>query len=112
MRIPILYTPHFKRDVRNLVKKYPQLQKDITPILEKLAMGELVGDCLQHINYTVYKVRIKNSNNHKGKSAGYRIIYYAVQYEKIVLLSIYSKSAQSDIDNKTICKIIEEWHKE
>jgi mRNA-degrading endonuclease RelE of RelBE toxin-antitoxin system len=71
-----------------------------------------LGDCLQHIGYTVYKVRFKNSNNNKGKSAGYRMIYYAVQYEKIVLLSLYSKSEQNDIDAHTICKIIDEWHRE
>ncbi len=108
MSFAIFYASEFKRNVRKLLKKYPRLPQDIDGFIQLLHSGELIGDLLQHIGYSVYKVRVNN----KGKSAGYRMIYYAVQHEKIVLLTLYSKSEQSDIDAKTICKIIDEWHEE
>jgi mRNA-degrading endonuclease RelE of RelBE toxin-antitoxin system len=112
MSITVYYTAYFKRDIRNLAKKYPHLQRDIKPVITQLEAGELLGDVIQHIGYSVYKVRVKNSDNNKGKSAGYRMIYYAKQQDSIILLSLYSKSEQADISTLEIQAIIEKWHQE
>ncbi len=112
MSITVYYTAYFKRVIRNLAKKYPHLQKDIKPVITQLESGELLGDVIQHIGYTVYKVRVKNSDNNKGKSAGYRMIYYVKQQDSIILLSLYSKSEQADISTAEIQAIIEKWHQE
>ena len=112
MSVAVYYTPYFKRVVRNLAKKYPHLQKDIKPVIQQLQDGELSGDLIQHIGYSVYKVRIKNSDNNKGKSAGYRMIYYVKQQDSIILLTLYSKSEQADISAQEIQAIIEKWHQE
>ncbi len=57
-----------------------------------------------------YKIRIKNSDNNKGKSAGYRIITYVIDEEyKIYLVTIYSKSEQEsiiDIELKTLIGVL------
>lgn len=58
--------------------------------------------------YQVYKVRVKNSNIQKGKSAGYRVIYYLQTATNIILLTVYSKSDQEDIGVATIRGIIEQ----
>lgn len=58
------------------------------------------------IKNNIYKVRIKNSNKNRGKSAGYRIYYY-VKIEKIVyFLTIYDKSETSMIDENILSEII------
>jgi mRNA-degrading endonuclease RelE of RelBE toxin-antitoxin system len=95
-----------------LVKKYPHLKQDINPVLVQLQQGELLGDLIQHICYSVYKVRVKNSDNNKGKSAGYRMIYYVKQQDNIVLLSLYVKSEQGDISAADIQAIIDKWQQE
>ena len=51
-------------------------------------------------------MRLKNSDSQKGKSGGYRLIYWIVSPEVIVLLDIYSKSDQSDIEVDEIRQII------
>ena len=51
-------------------------------------------------------MRLKNSDSQKGKSGGYRLIYWIVSPEVIVLLDIYSKSDQSDIEVDGIRQII------
>jgi mRNA-degrading endonuclease RelE of RelBE toxin-antitoxin system len=51
---------------------------------------------------------VKNSNIQKGKSAGYRVIYYLQNATNIILLTVYSKSDQEDIGIATIQGIIEQ----
>ena len=45
----------------------------------------------------------------KGKSGGYRLIYWLPSDESIVLLDIYSKSDQPDIDISEVRRIVEEF---
>lgn len=74
--VEIRLTPEFQRKLRTLVKKYRQVQADILSILEQLQLGEFLGDQIPGIGSLVMKVRLKNSNIQKGKSGGYRLIYW------------------------------------
>ena len=38
----------------------------------------------------------------KGKSGGYRVIYYLKTDDRIILATIYSKSDRSDVDAEVI----------
>jgi hypothetical protein len=51
-------------------------------------------------------VRVANSSAARGKSGGYRIIYYVALPTKIVLLTIYAKSEQENIATKEIERIV------
>lgn len=50
---------------------------------------------------------MKNSDAQRGKSGGYRVIYYLKIAENIILITIYSKSDQGDISKKIVQQIIE-----
>ena len=104
--INIEFTPEFKRNVRSLSKKYRHIRSDIQPLIERLAQGEIVGDQIPGLKYSVFKVRILNCDIQKGKSAGYRLIYYLKSSKDIILITIYSKSDQSDISAAKIRSII------
>jgi mRNA-degrading endonuclease RelE of RelBE toxin-antitoxin system len=54
----------------------------------------------------ILKVRVKNSNIQKGKSAGYRMIYRVESPSIVLLLTIYSKSDRADISPNEIRNII------
>ena len=105
--IKIRVTREFQRKVRSLTKKYRRIQSDLQPVLDKLSKGDILGDRIQGTNAIVYKLRIKNSDIQKGKSGGYRLIYWFQLSDSIVLLDIYSKSAQDNIAVSTIQRIIE-----
>jgi mRNA-degrading endonuclease RelE of RelBE toxin-antitoxin system len=109
MTVTIAYTGEFKRNLRQLLKKYPQIRNDIEPVLQTLQQDELLGDRIQQNSYCVYKVRVKNLTAQTGKSGGYRIIYYLQTQTEIVLLTIYSKSEQSDISSAEIKRIIKQF---
>ena len=96
----------FRQNLKTLVKKNPNVQKDVQPFIEQLEKGEILGDRIAGIGYEVFKLRIRNSNARKGKSGGYRVIYYVKTEDLIILLSIYSKSEQVDIAANEIRSII------
>jgi hypothetical protein len=54
-------------------------------------------------------LRIRNSDIQKGKSGGYRLIYYVKILTGIILLTIYTKSEQVDITVEDIQSIIKKY---
>jgi mRNA-degrading endonuclease RelE of RelBE toxin-antitoxin system len=107
--IQIEISSTFKRNLRNLAKKYRSIRKDIQPVIEQLEQGEQPGDQISGVGYAVFKVRVRNSDNQKGKSGGYRLIYYLETTTGIILLTIYSKSEQVDIEADELRKIITDY---
>lgn len=89
-------------NLRQLAKRYRNIRVDVEALTERLLSGETPGDQITGTGYTLYKVRLKNSDNNKGKSAGYRVVYYLQTAKKLTLITIYSKSDQSDINNETL----------
>jgi mRNA-degrading endonuclease RelE of RelBE toxin-antitoxin system len=104
----IVYTPEFKRNLRQLARKYRPTKSDMQPIIEDLIQGRTPGDQIQGIRYEVFKVRAKNSDAAKGKSGGYRIVYHRPSSGPIVLITIYSKTEQSDITPAEMKRVISE----
>jgi mRNA-degrading endonuclease RelE of RelBE toxin-antitoxin system len=98
----------FTRNLRTLAKKYRSIYQDVQPIIEELQNGNIIGDQISNIGYSVFKVRIRNTDIQKGKSGGYRLIYYLQTTTGIILLTIYLKSEQADIDADEIRAIIEQ----
>jgi mRNA-degrading endonuclease RelE of RelBE toxin-antitoxin system len=104
--LPVAYTPEFKRNLRQLAKKYRHIRKDVQPTIDQLASGAKPGDQVTGVQHEVYKVRVGNSDARKGKSGGYRLIYHVKEMEAVVLITIYSKSNQADVSAAEIRRII------
>ena len=102
------FTPEFKRNIRQLAKKYLQLQADVQPVIAQLEAGQTPGTQIPKTGYTVFKVRIKNSDIQKGKRSGYRMIYYLKTPKTVLLITIYSKAEQEDVSAEQIRRIIRE----
>jgi mRNA-degrading endonuclease RelE of RelBE toxin-antitoxin system len=95
--IQVLATPDFQAQLRQLSKRYRSLRTDLQVLLDELQSGNCPGDQVSGTTYTVFKVRIKNSDIQKGKSAGYRVIYQRRDNAFILLVAIYSKSNESNL---------------
>ncbi len=102
------YGSAFKRQLKRLSRRYRRIKSDITPILTALQSGETPGDQITGVGYTLYKVRAPNSDSQKGKSGGYRVIYYLKTATKCTLVTIYSKSDQADIAADALVQLMEE----
>jgi mRNA-degrading endonuclease RelE of RelBE toxin-antitoxin system len=111
-QVKIALTPRFHKDLRELAKRYRSIRTDLQPLIEQLQAGEIPGDRITGIKYQIFKVRLKNSNIQKGKSGGYRVIYYLKTDEGIILATIYAKSDISDVSNETIIDVIAQYEQE
>ncbi|MEB3289230.1 MAG: type II toxin-antitoxin system RelE/ParE family toxin [Leptolyngbya sp.] len=100
--VEVALTPRFKKDLRTLVKRYRRIRSDLQPLIQQLEAGELPGDQIPGMQLTLFKVRLRNSDIQKGKSGGYRVIYYVQTQTQIILVTMYSKSDQADVDMNTI----------
>jgi mRNA-degrading endonuclease RelE of RelBE toxin-antitoxin system len=104
------FTPEFKRNLRVPAKKYRSIRSDVEPVIEKIQKGDFVGDQIPKTgDHTVFKVRVRNRDIRKGKSAGYRLIYYVETEKKMTLITIYSKTEQSDITPEQIRRILKNY---
>ena len=106
-QIQLLFSDEFKTRLRTLIKRYRSIRTDLQPLLNELQSGNFIGDQIPGTGYTVFKVRLKNSDIQKGKSGGYRVIYQLRGDTYILLVVIYSKSDQDDIPANQIRDIID-----
>lgn len=100
MSFKLIPTPPFERELKQLLKKYPSLKKDIAVLGEQLIKEPRLGTALGN---DCYKIRMAITSKGKGKSGGARVITYIQITEKnIFLLSIYDKSENENITDKEL----------
>lgn len=109
--IEINFTPRFQRDIRELAKRYRSLKTDIQSLIEQLQAGQTPGDRITGSQYAIFKVRVRNSNLQRGKSGGYRVIYYVKTPTSVILATIYAKSDTADVSNAVIEAAIEQYER-
>ncbi|QLE54278.1 type II toxin-antitoxin system RelE/ParE family toxin [Nostoc sp. TCL26-01] len=110
--VSIRFSDEFESELYRLSKRFRKIRSDVQPMIEQLQQGNIVGDRIAGMGeeYIVYKVRVRNSNIQKGKSAGYRLIYQLESSTSILLLTIYAKSDQEDIDVMEIRDILADFY--
>lgn len=106
--VSISFTLEFKRNLRILARKYRSIRSDVQPLIDQLQTGALPGDQVPGTKLALFKVRLKNSDSQKGKRSGYRCIYYLQTSDNIILITIYSKSEQSDVSTARIHAVLQE----
>lgn len=105
-QLEVLFSDEFKERLRSLSKRYRHIQSDLQPLIDNLQSNTFIGDQIPGTGYTVFKIRLKNTDIQKGKSAGYRVIYQIKDSTCVLLVTIYSKSEQSTIAVDKIQEII------
>ena len=109
--VQVEFTPEFKRSLRALAKKYRHIRSDVSAVIDRLQAGEVIGDQVPRTHYTIFKVRVRNSDIQKGKRSGYRLIYHLRAPTNIILVTVYSKLDQADISTEQIRRILIEFDK-
>lgn len=68
--IDVQFTPEFKRNLRTLAKKYRHIRDDVDPVIKALQAGEILGDQIPGVGYTLFKVRVPNQDRPKANVVG------------------------------------------
>lgn len=96
--MPILFSDHFKRQLKKLKKKYPQVKDDLLQILDFFDLDHEIS-----IGRSIYKIRIPSSDMKKGKSGGFRSYIYLYAKKSLLLpLCIYPKSETESITDREL----------
>ena len=97
----ILFTAEFKRKVKPLAKKYHTLRASIDQLGEYLIKDPFLGESY---GSNIYKIRLADESKGKGKSGGFRIMYYLATKNEasidILLMTIFDKSELDTIKKK------------
>lgn len=102
------YSAEVKKNLSQLARRYRRIRQDVEPVIDMLIAGQAPGDQVPGVGYPTYKVRIKNRDAGRGKSGGYRLLYYFRTAERILLVTIYSKSDAEDVPADVLRHLIEE----
>ncbi len=97
-----------ERELKRLKRKYPSVTTEVRKLVIQLENDERPGDQIPGVGYDVFKVRLANPSANRGKSGGFRVVYYLKLENYILLLTIYSKTEQEDISSEHLRELIED----
>lgn len=109
MSYEVAFSRVFKKNIKDFKKQFAKVADDVTGIIKSLQDFPYQGDAVPG-GKGVRKIRVNNSNMNKGKSGGYRVLYYVVGQEPKTLyfLMIYAKNEQEDVPVNKILAILKE----
>jgi hypothetical protein len=103
MKLKLIITPEFGKAVKNLLKRYRLILKDLAVFEQELLSGKVKA---VELGKNCYKARLQNSSIPTGKSGGFRIIYFYKKETTAYLLSIYSKTDLENIEEPKLIDIL------
>ena len=104
----IEYADSFLKEAKQLSKKFKLLKSDLKQAVEEI---ETKNDFGVYLGFNIFKKRVKNSSIPTGKSGGFRVIIYQQIENKIVLISIYSKTEKENLSDEELSEIIKQYMK-
>ena len=108
MPTTVRYHPRFDKKLESLERKYPRTTDEVLGLVDQLELDQRPGQRVPGVGYAIYKVRLPNRAARRGKSGGFRVIYYAQFSNRVTLLTIYSKTDDTDISDREIQALAQE----
>lgn len=102
----IEYSDSFLKEAKKLSKKYKLLKSDLKQAVEEIQSNNDLG---VYLGFNIFKKRVKNSSIPTGKSGGFRVIIYQQIKNKIVLISIYSKTEKENLRDEELSEILKQY---
>lgn len=103
MELKVVLTNRFKKSLSLYSKEFPNIIKDLKNEFLNKDFNQVFENnyFISNTNTArIIKLRIKNSSAKKGKSGGFRMIYYINNKTKeLVFMEIYSKIGKNKINN-------------
>ncbi len=106
MNYNVIALPKFRKELKQLAKKYASLKNEIAILFDNLEKDPIQGN---PIGQNCYKIRLAIASKGRGKSGGARIITNIVVTDNTVyLLSIYDKSDKETLTDKELRELLNE----
>ncbi len=96
-------TVTFQKSIKILKKKFRSVKDDLYSVIRTLEKDPTIGDPIPGWNKEIWKIRAASSDIKRGKSGGFRLIYFWKAGEfKIYLLTAYFKGEKTKIAKREI----------
>lgn len=93
-----LLLPHFKKQLKRLLKKYPRLQNSLIETLETFQKQNEV-----HLGRNIYKVRLQSKDISRGKNKSFRLIVLLIEIEGLLVpVTVYFKGDKANISKQEL----------
>ena len=109
MSYKVVLAPSFKRSVKKLKKRYRHVKDDARAAIHVLLQTPKLGVVIPG-GSGIRKLRVRNTDLRKGKSGGYRLLYYVVDEPNatIYLLLLYAKSDRANVTRRELRAFLNE----
>jgi len=109
MSYKIVFTSSFEYSIKKLKKRYRHVKNDTHAAIQVLLQTPKLGAVIPG-GFGVRKLRLRNSDLRKGKSGGYRLIYYVRDEpeQTIYLLLLYAKSDRPNITQRELKALLDD----
>ena len=77
--------PIFEKRLDRFERKYPKALDEVLGLIEQLEQDQRPGDKMSGLGFDVYKTRLRNPAARRGKSGGFRVIYYVQLTDRVTL---------------------------
>jgi len=102
-------TRSFKHSIKQLEKRFRHVKDDVRVAIQVLLQTPRLGVVIPG-GSGVRKLRVRNSDLGKGKSGGYRLLYYVEDHPipTIYLLLLYAKLDREDVTDRELKRLLDE----
>jgi len=109
MSYDIVLASSFKRSVKQLARRFRHVKDDVRLAVQVLLQSPTLGVTIPGSS-GVRKLRVRNTDLPRGKSGGYRLLYWVQEQPTaaIYLLLLYSKSDRDDVTRQELQKLLQE----
>ena len=109
MSYRVVLAASFKHSVKRLKKRFRHAKEDVREAVRQLLRNPMQGAVIPG-GYGVRKLRVCNTDLKKGKSGGYRLLYYVEGQPTptIYLLMLYFKSDRDDVTRRELKQLLDE----
>ena len=106
-------TVTFQKSIKLLKKKFRSVKDDLYDVIQALEKDPTTGDPIPGWNKEIWKIRAASSDIKRGKSGGFRLIYFWKTGEfKIYLLTAYFKGEKTEIKKREIDDLLKKLNHE
>jgi hypothetical protein len=103
VKFEVKTTHQFQRDLKQILKRYPDFTKNIQSTIDSLGVNPVQGDPL---GSGVYKLRIEIEGKGHGERYGARLIHAVFSVVgKVYLMRVYDKSDKKDLSPSELKEI-------
>jgi len=109
MDYQVVLTTSFRHSIKRLEKRFRHVKDDVRTAIRQLQQNPRQGTVIPG-GFGARKVRVLNTDLGKGKSGGYRLIYYVEDLPTpiIYLLLLYAKSDRDDVTRSELKRLLDE----